>query len=66
MITCVIHKINDIMEARCVQNGNLVQYDKKWFWKSNPNENPLKGFQRVFPEHFNNEVNKLFDELCPF
>ena len=66
MINYVMNKINDIMENRCVQKGNLVQYNKKWFWKAKPGENHLKGFKRVFPEHYKNEVNILFDELQSF
>ena len=66
MINYVMNKINDIMENRCVQRGNLVQYNKKWFWKANPGEKHLKGFKRAFPEHYKNEVNVLFDELQSF
>ena len=66
MINYVMNKINDIMEKRCVQRGNLVQYNKKWFWKANPGEKHLKGFKRAFPEHYKNEVNVLFDELQSF
>jgi hypothetical protein len=54
------------MENRCVQRGNLVQYNKKWFWKAKPGEKHLNGFKRVFPEYYNNEVNVLFDELQSF
>ena len=63
MIKYKMDKIEDIMESRCIKNGNLVQYNKKWFWKAKPGEAPLKGFKRVFPNHYQDEVNILFDEL---
>jgi hypothetical protein len=66
MIKVMLDKIEDIMENRCVQRGNLVQYNKKWFWKAKPGEKHLNGFKRVFPEYYNNEVNVLFDELQSF
>ena len=66
MIKVTLDKIEDIMKDRCVKNGNLVQYNKKWFWKAKPGESYLKGFKRVFPKYYQEEVNILFDELQSF
>lgn len=61
-------RINEIINNKCeiLFPCGKVQYEDKWTWAPELNEQYWEGFKRTHPRDYEREVNKIFDELHPY
>lgn len=59
----IVKRIKEIINERCVDNGDRLISYKNFYWVSKDGENNADGFKRVYLDEYKKEFDDIFDEI---